>query len=216
MPVFFASSAQASGRAKPPDKATTRKTRGCATSASKRPASAGIDNFNMTLLSPERLSSAFNISSRNIASHCARSALLMLTSGSIIGIRLCDRICSATSNCCFTMAAMPVGDAKLTTERILVPKTPLAFARSSNAPSLGIGFIICTPSASSSSPLSTFRNGTTPRSHKATGTGLPPASPSIVRSKRIAPITFSPLKQGEVMMRLRISWIRPNISSSFA
>jgi hypothetical protein len=36
----------------------------------------------------------------------------------------------------------------------------------------------------------------------------------MVRSNRIAPITLSPLKTGEVMMRLRIWWMRPNISSS--
>jgi hypothetical protein len=63
--------------------------------------------------------------------------------------------------------------------------------------------------------LSTLRKGTTPRSHKSSGTDLPSAWPSIVFSKRIAPITFWPLKQGEVIMRLRMSWISANICSSF-
>ena len=101
------------------------------------------------------------------------------------------------------------------TERILVPNTPLAWPRVEQRVEPGIGFISWTPSASSSSPLSTLRNGTTPRSHSASGTGLPSASPSIVRSNRIAPITLSPVKQGEVMIRAAHLVDRaPNISSS--
>jgi hypothetical protein len=57
-------------------------------------------------------------------------------------------------------------------------------------------------------------NGTTPRSFRTCGTGLPSTWPSIVRSNRMAPITLSPVKAGEVMMRERIWWMRPNISSS--
>ena len=38
-------------------------------------------------------------------------------------------ICSAISNCCLTMAAMPGFDARLMTERILVPNTPSLTAR---------------------------------------------------------------------------------------
>ena len=55
---------------------------------------------------------------------------------------------------------------------------------------------------------------TTPRSISARGVGLPPTSPSIVRSNRIAPITLPLPIQGALMMRERIWWMRPNISSS--
>jgi hypothetical protein len=58
-------------------------------------------------------------------------------------------------------------------------------------------------------------NGTIPRSISAAGVGLSSTKPSMVFSNRMAPMTFSPEKQGEVMMRLRISWMRANISSSF-
>jgi hypothetical protein len=79
-----------------------------------------------------------------------------------------------------------------------------------------LGFISCTPAASSSSPLSTLRNGTTPRSARRAGTGLPPLAPSIVFSNRIAPMTLPLPKQGLSMMRWRIWWISANISSSLS
>ena len=72
-----------------------------------------------------------------------------------------------------------------------------------------------TPSASSARPLSTFRNGTTCFSlHRYSAEPRPSISRSIVISNRIAPRMRSPLKAGLVMMRVRISWIRSNISSS--
>ena len=95
-----------------------------------------------------------------------------------------------------------------------MPNTPSLLARASSASSPGIGFISCTPSASSSSPLSILRNGTTPRRHSAAGTGAPSASPSIVFSNRMAASTLAPVKHGAVMIRTRIWWIAANISSS--
>jgi hypothetical protein len=63
--------------------------------------------------------------------------------------------------------------------------------------------------------LSIFRNGTTPRSsHRYFAEGLPPISRSMVFSNRIAPITFSPVKAGAMAIRVRMAWIRSNISSS--
>ncbi len=56
---------------------------------------------------------------------------------------------------------MPSALACLMTERSLVPKMPLDFAFTSSASSVGMGFISCTPLASSARPLSIFRNGTT-------------------------------------------------------
>ena len=56
--------------------------------------------------------------------------------------------------------------------------------------------------------------GTTPMSISACGVGLPATLPSIVRSNRMAPITLPLAKQGAVMMRARIWWMRSNISSS--
>ncbi len=127
----------------------------------------------------------------------------------------CLAICAPISNCCATMAAMPVFEGRLMTERILVPKTPSFTARASSSSSPGIGFIRLTPSFSASSPLSTLRNGTTPRSsQRNVGTGLPLASPSIVRSNRMAPMTLSPVKAGADMMRTRISCMSLNISAS--
>src|SRR5215218_662209 len=49
----------------------------------------------------------------------------------------------------------------------------------------------------------------------ACGVGLPFTVPSIVRSNRIAPITLPLPKDGEVIIRSRILWMRSNISSSF-
>ena len=77
-----------------------------------------------------------------------------------------------------------------------------------------MGFISWTPSRSSSRPLSILMNGTTPSSISACGTGLPPTRPSIVRSNRMAPITLPLPKQGALMIRQRILWIRSNICSS--
>src|SRR6185437_12209822 len=92
---------------------------------------------------------------------------------------------------------------------------PSLTARSSRVSRPDIGFIRETPSFSGSSPLSTLRNGTTPRScHRKAGTGLPLTSPSMVRSNRMAAITLAPVKDGDVMMRTRISCISLNISAS--
>ena len=96
------------------------------------------------------------------ASASAFWGLLMSTSGSRIGTSPWPRICRPTSNCWSAMACTPLASASLTTERIFVPNTPLATARSRSASRPGIGFISWTPSASSSRPLSTLRNGTTP------------------------------------------------------
>ncbi len=104
----------------------------------------------------------------------------------------------ATSNCCATTAAMPAGLARLITERSLVPNTPSWLARSSRPSRSGIGFIIWTPSRSSSRPLSTLMKGTTPRSISARGVGLPLTLPSMVRSNRIAPITLPDAEAGRV------------------
>ena len=101
------------------------------------------------------------------------------------------------------------------TERILVPKIPALTARASRPSSAGIGFIRLTPFCSGCSPWSTLRMGTIRRSpHRNFGTGLPPASPSMVRSNRIAASTLSPLNAGAVMMRTRISCTSRNISAS--
>ncbi len=101
------------------------------------------------------------------------------------------------------------------TERILVPNTPLATARASSSSRSGIGFMTWAPSTSSARPLSTLRNGTTPLAdHRYSAEPLPSISRSIVPSNRIAPRTRSPLKLGLVMIRLRISCMRVNISSS--
>ena len=101
------------------------------------------------------------------------------------------------------------------TERILVPKMPSFTARASSASRPGIGFIRLTPSASASSPLSTFRKGITPRSsHKNVGTGFPSACPSIVASNRMAAMTLAPVNAGAVMIRTRISCMSRNISAS--
>ncbi len=85
----------------------------------------------------------------------------MSTSGSMIGTSPAAMIWRATANCWSTTARMPAGLACLITERILVPKMPLAFARASSLSRSGIGFMSCTPFASASRPLSTFRIGTT-------------------------------------------------------
>ncbi len=58
-------------------------------------------------------------------------------------------ICFATSNCCATFALMPAGFACLMTERIFVPKMPLALARASSVSRPGIGFMSWVPFASS-------------------------------------------------------------------
>ncbi len=60
-----------------------------------------------------------------------------------------------------------------------------------------------------------IRKGTTLRFvQRYSAVGIPSIAPSMVRSNRIAPITFSPLKAGDLMIRARMSWIRPYISSS--
>ncbi len=65
------------------------------------------------------------------------------------------------SNCWSTTCCTPPSSASLMTDRIFVPKTPLAAARARSSSRPGIGFITWTPFASSARPLSTFRNGTT-------------------------------------------------------
>jgi len=150
-----------------------------------------------------------------MASAPALSGLLIETSGSMMGMSPCPAICAATSNCCFATAAIPFWDGRLITERILVPTTPSFAARASKASRSGIGFIRLTPPFSTSSPLSTFRKGTTPRSsHKKAGTGFPCACPSIVASNRMAATILPPLKAGAVMMRTRISCMSLSISAS--
>ena len=101
------------------------------------------------------------------------------------------------------------------TERIFVPKTLSFAARVRSASSSGMGLISWTPSFSFSSPLSTLTKGTTPlSSHRNAGVGFPRTSPSIVPSKRIVPMTFSPVKAGAVMIRTRIWCMSRNISAS--
>ena len=113
------------------------------------------------------------------------------------------------------MASIPAGLPCLITERILVPKMPLALARGSNVPSAGIGFISCTPFASASRPWSTFKIGTIClTSHRYCAVGRPRMSRSIVSSNRMAARIRSPLKAGLVMMRVRIAWMRSIISPS--
>ena len=101
------------------------------------------------------------------------------------------------------------------TERILVPKIPFATARFNSASSSGIGFITCTPSLSSASPLSTFKNGTT-RFFVQRNSALPSPSMSrsMVPSKRIAPSTRSPVNALLLIMRVRIACMRSNICAS--
>ena len=141
--------------------------------------------------------------------------LVMSTSGSMIGTSPASRIWRPSANCWATTASTPARSALATTERIFVPNTPLATARASRSSSPGIGFINWAPSTSSARPLSTLRNGTTPlSSQRKAGVSLPSTVRSIVISKRIAPSTLSPLKLGLVMIRLRISWMRSNMSSS--
>ena len=102
-----------------------------------------------------------------------------------------------------------------TTERSLVPKTPLALARASSSFRPGIGFISCTPSALSARPLSILRKGTTFfSSHRYWAASLPWNLPSSVASNRMAPSTRSPVKAGLETMRSRILWTRSIISLS--
>ena len=80
-----------------------------------------------------------------------------------------------------------------------------------------MGFMSRTPPASSARPRSTLRNGTTPFSrHRYSAVPTPPTSRSMVCSKRIAARTRSPVNAGLVMMRVRISCTRSNISASSA
>jgi hypothetical protein len=132
-----------------------------------------------------------------------------------MGTRPAASTCLASWNCWATQTAIPDAFAALITERSLVPNTPSDLARWSSSTSPGIGFISWTPLSSSSSPLSILMKGTIPRSISACGVGLPSTVPSIVRSNRIAPSTLPLAKQGEVMIRERIWWMRSNISSSF-
>src|SRR5918994_221836 len=110
---------------------------------------------------------------------------------------------------------MPCSSACAITERIFVPNTPAATARSSNSSSPEMGFMTCVPFDSSASPLSTLRKGTTPFCfQRYSADPSPSISRSIVFSNRIAPSTRSPLKLGLLMIRVRISCMRSNISCS--
>jgi hypothetical protein len=170
---------------------------------------------NLPALIPETVQETGTLTQEMGASAPALSGLLIETSGSMMGMGACSAICAATSNCCATTAAIPSFDGRLMTERILVPKIPSFTARVRRASSAGIGFIRLTPSFSASSPLSTFKKGITPRSsHRKAGTGFSCTWPSIVPSKRIAAMTFAPVKAGAVMMRTRISCMSLNISAS--
>ena len=141
----------------------------------------------------------------------------MFTSGSMMGIRPAARICLPTSNCWATTASMPTGLALWMTERILVPKMPLATARWSSASSSGMGFISCTPSFSSARPLSTFRKGTTCFVfHRYCAASWPSNWRSIVISNRMAPSTRLPPNDGLVTMRLRMACTRSYICASLA
>ena len=105
-------------------------------------------------------SKCFLISSRRIASALDLSGMVISTSGSIIGTNPASIMTCATSNCWATTCAIPLGEASLITERILVPKICRSLARFSRSGSPSIGFISCTPSLSiSKSPLSTLRKG---------------------------------------------------------
>ena len=74
-----------------------------------------------------------------------------------------------------------------------------------------------TPSASAARPLSTFRNGTTLfTSHRYGADSRPSILRSMVSSNRMAPRMRSPSKLGLGMIRLRMSCINANISSSSA
>ena len=78
-----------------------------------------------------------------------------------------------------------------------------------------MGFMSCTPSASSARPLSTLRIGTTfLTSQRYSAVGRPWMSRSIVASNRMAARTRLPPKEGLVMMRVRIAWMRSIISTS--
>ena len=79
-----------------------------------------------------RTSAAF--SSASASAFCG---LWMSTSGSMIGTSPAARIWRATSNCWSTTASTPAGSASLMTERILVPNTPLATARASSVVEAG-------------------------------------------------------------------------------
>ncbi len=109
---------------------------------------------------------------RRIASAAVLPGVSIRTSGSMIGNSACRTMCSASSNCCPTKAAMPFWDGRLIADRILVPNTPHFTARFSSASSAGIGVIRRVPSRAVSSPLSTLRKGTMPRcSQRNAGTG---------------------------------------------
>ena len=78
-----------------------------------------------------------------------------------------------------------------------------------------MGFITWTPSCSPARPLSTFKKGTTRLTfHRYDTESRPSIWRSIVSSNKIAPMMRSPSKLGLWMIRLRISCINANISSS--
>ena len=69
--------------------------------------------------------------------------------------------------------------------------------------------------SSSARPLSTLRKGATClTSHRYSAVGRPSICPSMVRSKRMAPIMRSEVKDLEVMTRVRMAWTSSNISAS--
>src|SRR5215469_4576198 len=174
-------------------------------------------SFSMTASSPGSASMRlFNASPSSISASSLRG-LSMLTSGSRMGTSPAAEIRAAYSNCWSAIAATPSLSASWITDRIFVPKIRCRVARSSNSSSVSIGFISCTPPCSAASPLSTFRNGTTCFSaHRYRAVGRPWVSRSMVCSNKIAPRMREPLKAGSVSTRVRIAWMRPNISSSEA
>ena len=188
---------------------------GCAAQSRYKSAASGRVSFSITFLPSPRASKCAMSCACKIASASAFCGEWMSTSGSIIGVRPRAKIAWPTSNCCSTTAAMPPASARLIIERILVPKMPCASARSSNASRPGLGFINCTPPASSARPLSTFKIGMMRlSSHKYLALGLPPMTPSMVCSNKIAARIESPVNASLVMMRARMAWTLANISAS--
>ena len=151
----------------------------------------------------------------SVSSMAARPGELMSTSGSMMGTRPAASTSSPSANCWSSTSLMPFSLFSKTTERSFVPNTPLALARASSSFRPGIGFIICTPLALASRPLSIFRKGTTFfSSHRYWAASLPWNLPSSVTSNRMAPSTRSPLKAGLETMRSRILCTSSNISLS--
>ena len=107
-------------------------------------------------------------------------------------------ICSPISNCCFAIAAMPVLRGEVDDGAHLGAEDAELRRPREQRVEIRHRFHELTPSFSASSPLSTLRKGTTPAILPQEGRNrLSFASPSIVRSNRIAPMTLSPVKAGD-------------------